>query len=76
MNCVTHFKNNLVLFKRKLSFKGFVSKGEGAGQKSNQNYCSSGLKFLYLDVGFEYTDFFSIPVNNGYILVFVLECTK
>lgn len=45
MNCVTHFKNNLVLFKRKLSFKGFVSKGRGQGRNQTRTTVVQDLSF-------------------------------
>lgn len=49
-----------------LAFRDF--QGAGCKTYSNANYCSSELKATVFRWGFEYTDFFSIPVNMAIFL--------
>ena len=53
------------------TFKGLFQRGGGRGQSHSlqtRTIVVQDLKLLYLDVGFEYTDFFSITVNMAIFL--------
>lgn len=65
-------KQSIVVFKHNLNFEGLFQRGGGGRAWSNslqtRTIVVQDLKLLCLDVGFEYTDFFSIPVNMAIFL--------